>query len=162
MEKLSKKQIGILLKVRDSNSHKGDFGHALIVAGSEGRMGASVISSKACLRSGVGLLTVNIPRDERSVLQIGLPEAMLQFREDDSIDLSSFSVVAVGPAFGLEKESIQLFKQILLKIKQPFVIDADALTILSHNKNLLTQLPINSILTPHPKELDSTLERDPI
>ncbi len=154
MIKLSKKHIGKFLKVRNPESNKGDFGHALIVAGIERKIGAAVISSKACLRAGVGLLTVNIPKEERMILQVSLPEAMLQFRENNSIDLTPFSAVAIGPGFGLKEDSIELFNEIIMQIMVPFVIDADALTILSLNKSLLNQLPIDTILTPHPKEFD--------
>lgn len=143
-----------ILKVRSENSHKGTFGHALLFAGSKGKMGAAVISSKACLRSGVGLLTINIPEDERSILQTSLPEAMLQFRAEEKIDLSVFSAIAIGPAFGIDEVSVQLFRKIILLVNQPIVFDADTLTILSSEKDSLNQLPINSILTPHPKEFD--------
>jgi NAD(P)H-hydrate epimerase len=117
-------------------------------------MGAAVISAKACLRSGVGLLTVNIPEEERFILQTSLPEAMLEFRENENIDFSVFSAVAIGPAFGIDEVSVQLFKKIIHNINQPVVFDADALTILSKEKEILNQLPTNSILTPHPKEFD--------
>ena len=143
-----------ILKVRSDNSHKGTYGHALIFAGSKGKMGAAVISSKACLRSGVGLLTVNIPEEERSILQVSLPEAMLRFRENEKIDLSVFSAIAIGPAFGIDEVAIQLFRKTIPLVNQSIVFDADALTILSSEKDILNQLPTNSILTPHPKEFD--------
>ena len=154
MKVLSLEYIKTILKVRVQDSHKGTFGHALIFAGSKGRMGAAVISSKACLRSGVGLLTVNIPEEERFILQTSLPEAMLQFRENETIDFSIFSAVAIGPAFGIDEVSVKLFKIIIHNINQPVVFDADALTILTIDKDILNKLPINSILTPHPKEFD--------
>ena len=143
-----------ILKTRSEESHKGTFGHALIFAGSKGKMGAAVISSKACLRSGVGSLTANIPEEERSILQTSLPEAMLQFRENEIVNLSVFSAIAIGPAFGTDEISVQLFRKITLLVNQPIVFDADALTILSSEKDILNQLPANSILTPHPKEFD--------
>jgi NAD(P)H-hydrate epimerase len=148
------KDVKRILKKRSEDSHKGTFGHALLFAGSKGKMGAAVISSKACLRSGVGLLTVNIPEEERSILQTSLPEAMLQFREVENLDLSVFSAIAIGPAFGIDEVSVQLFRKIILPVNQPIVFDADALTILSSEKDSLNQLPANSILTPHPKEFD--------
>ena len=154
MKVLSLEYIKTILKVRVQDSHKGTFGNALIIAGSKGKMGAAVISAKACLRSGVGLLTVNIPEEERFILQTSLPEAMLEFRENENIDFSVFSAVAIGPAFGIDEVSVQLFKKIIHNINQPVVFDADALTILSKEKEVLNQLPINTILTPHPKEFD--------
>ena len=143
-----------ILKVRKEDSHKGTFGHALIFAGSKGRMGAAVISSKACLRSGVGLLSVNIPEEERLILQVSLPEAMLQFREDEIVDLSLFSAIGIGPGFGIDEVSVHLFRKIIPLVNQSIVLDADALTILSSEKEMLNKLPTNSILTPHPKEFD--------
>jgi NAD(P)H-hydrate epimerase len=143
-----------ILKTRNEDSHKGTFGHALLFAGSKGKMGAAVISSKACLRSGVGLLTVNIPEDERSILQTSLPEAMLQFRAEEKIDLSVFSAIAIGPAFGIDEVAVHLLRKIIPLVNQSIVFDADALTILSIEKDSLNQLPTNSILTPHPKEFD--------
>jgi NAD(P)H-hydrate epimerase len=154
MEVLSLEYIKTIIKVRNQDSHKGLFGHALIFAGSKGRVGAAVISAKACLRSGVGLLTINVPEEERSILQVSLPEAMIQFREDESIDFSIFSSITVGPAFGIDEVSVQLFKKIIFKISQPIVFDADALSILSKANEILNQLPVNSILTPHAKEFD--------
>ena len=143
-----------ILKTRMEDSHKGTYGHALLFAGSKGKMGAAVISSKACLRSGVGLLTVNIPEEERSIMQTSLPEAMLQFRADEKMDLSVFSAIAIGPAFGIDEVAVHLFRKIIALVNQSIVFDADALTILSSEQNILNQLPINSILTPHPKEFD--------
>lgn len=143
-----------ILKTRMEDSHKGTYGHALLFAGSKGKMGAAVISSKACLRSGVGLLTVNIPEEERSIMQTSLPEAMLQFREDEKMDLSVFSAIAIGPAFGVDEVAVHLFRKIIPPVNQPIVFDADAITILSSEQDILNHLPINSILTPHPKEFD--------
>ena len=154
MKVLSLEYIKTILKVRVQDSYKGTFGHALIFAGSKGRMGAAVVASKACFRSGVGLLTVNIPEEERFTLQSSLPEAMLQFRENENIDFSVFSAFAIGPAFGIDEVSVNLFQKIFYNINQPVVFDADALTILSSEKDVLNKLPINSILTPHPKEFD--------
>ena len=142
------------LKTRKEDSHKGTYGHALLFAGSKGKMGAAVISSKACLRSGVGLLTVNIPEEERGIIQTSLPEAMLQFRADQKMDLSVFSAIAIGPAFGIDEVAVHLLRKIIPLVNQSIVFDADALTILSIEKDSLNQLPKNSILTPHPNEFD--------
>ena len=147
-------EIKSILKTRKEESHKGTYGHALLFAGSKGKMGAAVISSKACLRSGIGLLTVNIPEEERDIIQTSLPEAMLQFREEEKMDLSVFSAIAIGPAFGIDEVSVQLFRKIIPLVNQSIVFDADAITILSSEQDSLNQLPINSILTPHPKEFD--------
>ncbi|NHN25587.1 NAD(P)H-hydrate dehydratase [Flavobacterium jejuense] len=137
---------------RKENTHKGNYGHALLIAGSSNKMGAALIASKACLRSGVGLLTVSIPKDEKLALLTFLPEAMIHFREAIT-DFSVYNVVGIGP--GLEQnESAQ--KEVyasLLKAKA-LVMDADALNILAINQDWFSQLPVNTILTPHPKEFD--------
>lgn len=140
-------------KKRTAESHKGTYGLALLIAGSEGRMGAAVIASKACLRSGCGLLTVAIPFSERFIVQTTLPEAMLIDR-NKAIDLSNYSAIGIGPAIGLEVNSTEILKSIISSGSITLVIDADALTILSNNPELFSKLTSKTILTPHPKEFD--------
>jgi NAD(P)H-hydrate epimerase len=142
-----------LLKIRNQNSHKGDFGHALLIAGSQQKMGASIISAKACLKSGAGLLTIAVPKEERNSLFNKIPEAMLHFREEP-IDFSKYNSLAIGP--GLEQDEVtkKLLQSVLSEVNYPIVLDADALNMLALNKDLLLQLSKNSILTPHPKEFD--------
>lgn len=153
MEKLEIDNISKLLKIRNPNSHKGDFGHALLIAGSQQKMGASIIAAKACLRSGAGLLTVCIPKEERNALFSTIPEAMLHFREE-SIDFSKYNCLAIGPGLAQDEEANKLLQSVLSAVKYPIIVDADALNIIASNKDLLLQIPINSILTPHPKEFD--------
>lgn len=150
---LTKSEISDLIQKRSENSHKGMFGHALLLAGNPISMGAAVISAKACLRTGLGLLTVNVPQDERVCMQTSIPEARLSFRED-LIDLKSFTTLGIGPGFGFGIVEQKIFNHILASFKQPIVVDADALTLLSLNKSMLWDLPLKSILTPHPKEFD--------
>lgn len=145
--------IKALIKPRNASSHKGIHGHALIVAGSKGRMGASVIAAKACLRSGAGLLTLNIPEEERAILQTIIPEAMVVMREKP-FDQKKFSALGIGPGLGITKESKKLLKQLIGQTDIPSVLDADALTILSEEKSLLKKLTGQTILTPHSKEFD--------
>ena len=140
-------------KKRVTDSHKGTYGHALLIVGNEGRMGAAIIASKACLRSGCGLLTVAIPFTERFILQTTLPEAMLIDR-NNAIDFSLYSAFGIGPAIDLEVNSTELLKATISFSSIPLVIDADALTILSTNPELLSGLSSKTILTPHPKEFD--------
>jgi hydroxyethylthiazole kinase-like uncharacterized protein yjeF len=154
MEKLKIGTIKSILKPRIKNSHKGTFGHALVIAGNLGKMGAAIIASRACLRSGVGLVTVNVPIDERIILQSAVPEAMLIFREKKEIDFSNFSTVAIGPGIGLDKKSAELLTRILAEFSGSILLDADALNIISANKKLLDIIPKNTIITPHPKEFD--------
>lgn len=153
MEKLEIDYIKQFLKKRLLNSHKGDFGHALLIAGSVQKVGASIIAAKACLRSGAGLLTVSIPKEERSSIFTCIPEAMLHFREEQ-IDFSKYNSLAIGPGLEQDAAAQKLLYSTLSKTKYPIVIDADALNILSSNQDWLTLLPKDSILTPHPKEFD--------
>ncbi len=142
-----------LLKPRNPSSHKGNYGHALIVAGNKGKMGAAIIAAKACLRSGVGLLTVNVPEEERSVLQIAVPEAMLTMREDE-MDVTIFSCVCIGPGIGTDEETKIIVTECIENYKQPLLLDADALNIIATDKKLLDKLLKGTVLTPHPKEFD--------
>lgn len=142
---------------RSKFSHKGTFGHALLIAGSYGKMGAAVLASKACLRSGVGLLTSHIPKLGYSIIQTAVPEAMTSIDQHDSMftefpDLKTFSALGVGPGLNVNSNSRRALCELLENSKVPLVIDADALNILSENKLWLEKLPENSILTPHPGE----------
>lgn len=154
MEKLNRELIKTLLIPRESTSHKGNHGHALLIAGSRGKMGAAVIAARACLRSGSGLLTVNVPQEERSILQTAIPEAMLMMREKTGFDINIFSAIGIGSGIGIANESEEILTQILAEEKKPLVLDADALNMIAANENLLTKIPAASILTPHPKEFD--------
>jgi ADP-dependent NAD(P)H-hydrate dehydratase / NAD(P)H-hydrate epimerase len=152
--------IRTILKPRNPFAHKGIFGHALLIAGSLGKMGAAVLASKACLRSGAGLLTCHIPGSGQQILQTALPEAMLSIDVNDQIqtaireDLSVYSVLGIGPGIGTDQKTKQLLEDILKKSKKPLVLDADALNILSKHPELLPLLPPYSVLTPHPKEFE--------
>lgn len=117
-------------------------------------MGACVISARACLRSGAGLLSVSVPQAERLILQTTIPEAMVIMREEKKIDFNSFSSIGIGPGIGVSPASVKLIKQITTEVQKPLVLDADALTIFSKEKLLLKKLPVATILTPHPKEFD--------
>lgn len=154
---LEKEDIQKIIKPRPKFAHKGTFGHALLIAGSFGKMGAAVLASKACLRAGAGLLTTHIPRLGYLVIQTAVPEAMASIDRHDSVftefpELDVFSAVGIGP--GLEKKynTQKAFYELLEKASVPMVIDADGLNILSENREWLKKLPENSILTPHPGE----------
>lgn len=142
-----------IFKKRLPNSHKGNHGHVLIIAGGESKMGAAIITTKACLRSGVGLVTLNIPKKEREVVFNSIPEAMIAFREEN-IDWDKYNAIAIGPGFGTSKENERKVELLIENTKQPSVFDADALTILAKKQELLTNLSPKSILTPHVKEFD--------
>lgn len=150
-------EIKNIFPARSRFSHKGTFGHALLISGSFGKMGAAVLASKACLRSGVGLLTSHIPRLGYSIIQTAVPEAMASVDAHDSIftefpELIPFSAVGIGPGLDKKSNSKKALCELLETAKIPLVLDADALNILSDNKLWLEKIPVNSILTPHPGE----------
>lgn len=145
------------IKPRQKFSHKGTYGHAVIIAGSYGKMGAAVLSGKACLRSGVGLLTMHVPACGYEITQISIPEAMTTVDESDKYiskapDLASATAIGIGPGIGQDNATVKALEKVLEQTKVPVIIDADALNILSTNRHLLYKLPENTILTPHPKE----------
>lgn len=143
-----------IIKKRREFAHKGDFGKALILAGSRGKIGAAVLCGKACLRSGVGLLTIQAPSIGEVVLQSTIPEAMVIADENEDYlssfpPLQNFTVLGAGPGIGKEKTTQSLLKKILKDWSKPMVLDADALNILSEDRELFQLLPQNCILTPH-------------
>ncbi len=148
------------VKARGQFSHKGTYGHALFIGGSYGKMGAAVLASKACLRTGVGLLTVHCPECGVNILQTSVPEAMCMPDKDFAHvslltdELSRYSAVGIGCGLSTEPDSAKVLEHLLQDAIQPLVIDADALNILSENKELLSLIPTYSILTPHPKEFE--------
>jgi len=143
-----------ILKVRDSFDHKGVYGHSLLIAGSYGKMGAAIFSAKATLKSGVGLLTVLVPKKEVGIMQISVPEAMIFTKKIKNNNISIFNAIGIGPGLGISVKSKKILNNILNVYKSPIVLDADALNIISQDKDLLNRLPALSILTPHPKEFD--------
>ena len=152
-----KEDIQHIIKKRLRFGHKGTYGHALLIAGSFGKMGAAVLASKACLHAGVGLLTTQIPHLGYPIIQTAVPEAMVSVDQHDYTftefpDLSQFTAVGVGPGIGLKSNTKKALCELLEKSQIPLVIDADALNILAENKTWLEKLPENSILTPHPGE----------
>jgi len=154
MENISSIFIKSILKKRLPDSHKGTYGHALLIAGNLGKMGAAVIAAKACVRSGVGLVSVNIPFMEQSTIQISVPEAMLNFREGFIDNYESFSGIGIGPGIGTNSLEKKVLKEIIKYSGKPIVLDADALNIIADAKKMLNKIPANSIITPHPKEFD--------
>ena len=145
---------------RNRFSHKGTFGHALLVAGSHGKMGAAVLTAKACLRSGVGLLTCHIPSCGYTTMQTAVPEAMVCTDVNMNINtkmdasLEPFKCIGIGPGIGKAPETKSLLENLLVNYKNPCVLDADALNILGENPEMISLIPPNSILTPHPKEFE--------
>ncbi|MFP4663153.1 MAG: NAD(P)H-hydrate dehydratase [Bacteroidales bacterium] len=149
--------VASLLHTRNKFDHKGNFGHALLIAGSYGKMGAAVLASKACLRAGVGLLTVHIPKTAYTVMQQAVPEAMLSIDHSELIftDCDSdidFDAIGIGPGLDTKHNTQKALQRLIESSDKPMVLDADALNIIAENKYLLEKLPAGTILTPHPKE----------
>ena len=144
-----------LLKPRDPKAYKGTFGHALLYAGSHGMAGAAILSARACLRSGVGLLTVCSPSCNNDILQISVPEAMTIPADDlyANTDLSRYNAVGAGPGLGKGESQTVILEKLLKSASYPMVLDADALNIISQSRYLMEYIPAGSILTPHPGEL---------
>lgn len=137
-------------------AHKGLLGHTLMIAGNTGKMGAAILAAKACLRSGVGLLTLNVPEDCLVIPQTVVPEAMCILREEKNIDWQPYASVGMGPGLGTSITIQKLVRHIVQTCEKPMVIDADALNCIaiSKEKDWLQLLPKNTIITPHPKEFD--------
>ncbi len=169
---LQKEDIREMLHTRKRFSHKGTFGHAYLIAGQQGKMGACVLAAKACLRTGVGLLTVHCPKSGVDILQITVPEAMID-ADNDNLENTEFNhllpkhTIGIGPAIGKGEKVKTMFQHLLSQADKPMVIDADALNLLAENRELISLLPPHSILTPHPveferlagKKFDSAFER---
>jgi NAD(P)H-hydrate epimerase len=148
-----------LRKPRRKFSHKGNYGHALLVAGSMGKMGAAVLAARACLRSGAGLLTVHAPRCGNLVLQSWTPEAMFsadaRARFCSSFpETTAYDAVGIGPGLGKNPETAVALRAFLATAKAPLVLDADALNLLADNPDWWALVPKNSLLTPHPREFE--------
>ncbi|MBQ8958171.1 MAG: NAD(P)H-hydrate dehydratase [Bacteroidales bacterium] len=148
-----------ILHTRTKYSHKGTYGHALLIAGSEGKTGAALLGAKACLRTGVGLLSVHLPKMAQLPLQTAIPEAMIDGDESETCftmfkGLDAYSAVGVGPGLGKADETQRALKRLIQEVQVPLVMDADALNILSENPIWLAFLPAKTILTPHSKEFE--------
>lgn len=149
--------VGGIFKPRPSNSHKYTFGHTLIVAGKRGMAGAAILSAKACLRSGAGLVTLVSPQCNRIILQTAVPEAIFACNSDlltENILQKRYNSIAIGPGIATDNKTATVFRSLLTIAASPLVLDADALNIISADKSLLDILPENCIITPHQKEFE--------
>ena len=151
--------IGRRMKPRKKFSHKGKYGRAAILSGSLGKMGAAVLCARACLRSGVGLLTMHVPKCGYEIMQTSIPEAMTTVDKHQDLiagipDLSQIDVVGVGPGIGKDPLTKNMLKELLLHAPGPMVIDADAINLMGEHRELLEIVPAGSILTPHLKEFE--------
>ena len=159
---IEKKFIQQFFKKRNKFDHKGIFGHTLLICGSYGKVGAAILAARAALKSGVGLVSIHAPKCAYSILQTTIPEAMVSIDEEEyyfsnSFEndfLKKFKSIGIGCGLDTKEQSVKALSDLFSKIKTPIVLDADALNIISRNKNLLDDIPSNSIITPHPKEFE--------
>lgn len=162
---LTKEEMGMRIRVRRADVHKGDFGHLLVVAGARGKSGAALMSGGAALRTGTGLVTLGGPASLNSVFSTALMEAMtvpLPERPGGSLSLDEGamaeaiqgkSAIAFGPGVGVSADTIGLLRWLLMRSEQPLVIDADGLNCLATDPNLVREAKVPVVLTPHPGEM---------
>ncbi len=145
-------------KKRNNFSHKGTYGHSLLIGGSFGKIGAVTLASKASLKIGSGLVTAYIPKCGYTILQTSIPEVMVEIDQNNQLEFFNFKTkpnsIGIGIGMGKSSKTVIGFEKFLKENAIPLVVDADALNILSENKKLLEYIPENSIFTPHPKELE--------
>ncbi|MBR2252939.1 MAG: NAD(P)H-hydrate epimerase, partial [Prevotella sp.] len=148
-----------MMKERSDYAHKGSMGHALLIAGSYGMAGAAILASKACLRSGAGKLTVHTPSKNNDIMQISVPEAIMQPDSNEENfsslpDTNLYDAIGVGPGLGTSDSSAIALVSLIRSVRTSMVVDADALNILATHRTWIQQLPEGLIYTPHPKEFD--------
>jgi len=158
-ELIGKQEASKVFKPRDKFSHKGSFGHSLIIGGSYGKMGSVLLTSRATLSVGAGLVSAYIPKCGYTILQTALPEAMVITDVDKELitDINfniQPTVIGIGIGIGTELKTIKTFKSFLAENKLPIVIDADGINILAKDKTILKLLQPSTVLTPHPKEFE--------
>jgi hydroxyethylthiazole kinase-like uncharacterized protein yjeF len=156
---IEKEEIGRLLPVRQTFDHKGTYGHALIISGCYGMMGAALLAGESCLRGGTGLVTLHVPRYGYNIIQTGFPEGLVSLDQSDILfseppDLAPYTAIGIGPGLGCKQNTGRGLKMVLERTSVPLVIDADGLNILSAHPEWYELLPPGTILTPHPKEFD--------
>ncbi len=155
---LTANEVAAWLRPRRKFDHKGTYGHALMLAGSKGMMGAAILATRAALRSGAGLVTARVPECGYEIMQAAAPEAMtLTDVERDFLltlpdDMARYTAIGVGPGLARHRPTRALLGQLFEKSPSPLVVDADALNLMADDPALLDRLPPNSILTPHPGE----------
>lgn len=147
-----------LAKARNAVAHKGDFGHALLVAGSYGMAGAAILAARSCMRCGIGLLSILTPACNNTALQVSVPSAMTipdscQTHITEIPLLDRYSAIGIGPGIGRHPQTARALANLICQAECPIVIDADAINIISQDSRLARLIPEGSILTPHIGEL---------
>lgn len=154
---IDQEMIRKIYQPRNAFSHKGDFGKATVIGGSYGKIGAIVLSTKAALRTGSGLTYVLTPNCGYEIVQATCPEAMFISggeKEISKIEAPEDARIGIGPGLGQNEETKNALIHFLKSQKNPLVMDADALNIISENPEFFQFIPQNSIITPHPKEFE--------
>lgn len=140
---------------RQKFDHKGKAGRLVLVSGSKGKMGATVLAARAALRSGIGLLTIHCPKCGTTILQTTVPEAMVnedvELNEISKIPITE-STIGAGPGIGVSIKTCKAIAQLIENSTKPLLLDADAINIIAQNPELLNKLPPESVLTPHAGE----------
>lgn len=154
----SEDDINGTLKKRNKFAHKGTMGHASLVAGKKGMAGAAILSSKACMRTGVGKLTLHTQECNALAITTSIPEVVLDIEHKTdffcrTFDATPFDAMAIGPGIGTDEATAQAFIEQIRLSKSHTIIDADAINILGSHRGWIQQLPHECILTPHKKEL---------
>lgn len=153
------------IQPRAIDAHKGTFGHTLLIAGQRRMAGAAILSARAALRSGTGLLTVHTPTFNTPIIQSAVPEAIISEDRSECMftcppDLHKYNAIGIGPGLGTEEATSRAVGEVLRKTSVPIVIDADALNIIGKHRELMKLIPKDSIITPHPRELQRVAGED--
>jgi len=149
--------IKMIIKPRNPYGHKGSFGNAAIIAGKQGMMGAAILASRGCLASGVGKTTLMAPESQLFIPQIAVPEVICEPSGknifENKPELQRFRAIGIGPGIGTADITRDALLKTLLEIKQPVLLDADALNCLQPSYFQTTSIQ-HGIITPHPGEFD--------
>lgn len=153
---INRKLVAQINMTRKRHSHKGDYGHALIIAGSEGKIGAAILATTACLRAGAGLVTASVPECGREIIHETIPEAMVMSKGFTCFngivkDIGAYTI-GIGPGLGTHDKTARSMEALLKSAVKPMVVDADGLNLLAKRQDLFDYLPKGSVLTPHYKE----------
>ncbi len=176
VEMVTKNDLVSVLPLRPAYSHKGTYGHVLVVGGSRGKTGAPLMAARACLRSGAGLVTIGIPESLVGAFQTRVTEEMILPLPDKgngtlsykAIDLimkflkRTAHVLAIGPGLSVDREITDLVSHLITQSKRPLIIDADGINALAHNAGILKKSGAPVILTPHPGEMARLLKQSPL
>lgn len=162
VELIGKNEMLPIYKPREKFSHKGTYGHGLLIGGSYGKIGAMLLSGRGMLASGAGLVTVYVPKCGYMPMQTALPEAMVITDIDDDIltaikyDIEP-TAIGIGMGMGTNEKTHAAFQMFLKTNNLPLIIDADGINLLSKHEGDLGLIKPQTVFTPHPKELERLL-----